>query len=96
MQAIANYMLNLHNENELALILQRLTSVLSSYLERPTSAIPKKDPSMNYIDQLMAYYLDQTDWDIIDKLMKEENEFVLAAFDLFKSDKDQENLVDTL
>ena len=51
---------------------------------------------MNYIDQLMAYYLDQNDWDIIDKLMKEENEFVLAAFDLFKSDKDQENLVDTL
>ena len=24
------------------------------------------------------------------------NEFVMAAFDVFKSDKDQENLVDTL
>ena len=29
-------------------------------------------------------------------MIKEDNEFILAAFDVFKSDKDQENLLDTL
>lgn len=61
MQAIANYMLNISNEFELASILQRLVSVLSQNLERPTSAIPKKDLQMNYIDSLIQFYIDQQD-----------------------------------
>ena len=51
---------------------------------------------MNYIDSLIQFYIDQQDWQIVHKLIKENNEFMLAAIDLFKSDKDQENLLDTI
>jgi len=96
MQSVSNYMLNLYDENELAQILTWLTSVLSNQLERPTSAIPKKDPALNYIDSIISDFIDTNDCQIIHRLYKENNEFVLAAFDLFKSDKDQEDLLDTL
>lgn len=34
--------------------------------------------------------------EILQRLINKEDEFVMAAFDLFESDKDQENLLDTL
>lgn len=66
-------------------------------LERPTSAIPKKDPLMNYIESLIDFYIQNPEEkSMIYRLVRDENEYILAAFDVFKSDKDQENLLDTL
>ena len=33
---------------------------------------------------------------LLNKLIHEENEFVMSAFDVFEADKDTENLVDSL
>lgn len=34
--------------------------------------------------------------ELLNKLIQEENEFVLSCFDVFDSDKDHENLIDSL
>lgn len=44
----------------------------------------------------MYHLRDADDLALLQKLITDENEFVLAAFDVFESDRDQENLLDTL
>lgn len=44
---------------------------------------------MDYLVSLINFYIqDQQDKSLINWLIKEENEFLFAAFDVFKSDKD--------
>lgn len=52
---------------------------------------------MNYVDQLARYHFtDQDDIQLLQKLIHDENEFILSTFDVFESDKDHENLIDSL
>jgi hypothetical protein len=39
---------------------------------------------------------DPDDVQLLNKLVQEENEFVLSCFDVFESDKDHDNLIDSL
>lgn len=44
---------------------------------------------MDYLESLINFYIqDPQDKSLINRLVKEENEFIFAAFDVFKSDKD--------
>jgi len=79
------------------LIRQRLTDRFRYDIERPMSPFPKKDKLINYVNSLATFYIqDKNDVELLQKLIEKEDEFVMAAFDLFESDKDQENLLDTL
>lgn len=40
--------------------------------------------------------ISKDDADVLKGLINSEDEFVMAAFDIFESDKDEENLFDTL
>ena len=52
---------------------------------------------MNFVSSLARkHFQDPEDVQILQKLIHEENEFVLSNFDVFESDKDQENLIDSL
>ena len=42
------------------------------------------------------HFSDPSDLQLLNKLIQEENEFVLSCFDVFDSDKDHDNLVDSL
>ena len=85
------------SQRDLSMRLQRLSDRLRYDLERPTSPFPKKDKLINYVNSLATIYIqDKEDVEILQRLIMKEDEFVMAAFDLFESDKDQENLLDTL
>ena len=85
------------SERELSDELQRLATKLQNHLERPTSPFPKRGHLINYVDSLIAFYIrDKEDVELLRKLIAKDDEYVMSAIDLFASDKDQENLLDTL
>jgi len=67
-------------------------------MERPMSPIPKnKKQLLQFVNSMAQYHFsDKEDLDMLNKLIQEENEFVLSCFDVFDSDKDYENLIDSL
>ena len=67
-------------------------------MERPGSPIPKnKKQLVQFLNSLTSYHFDdKEDIDLLNKLIQEENEFILSCFDVFDSDKDHENLIDSL
>jgi hypothetical protein len=84
-------------EKELSFALARISGRLGTYIERPMSPLPKKDTIMNYLNFFAVNYIkEKEDMSLLLKLVEDENEFVMAAFDVFESDMDNENLVDTL
>ena len=42
------------------------------------------------------HFTDPDDIQLLQKLIHDENEFILSTFDVFDSDKDHENLIDSL
>jgi hypothetical protein len=49
------------------------------------------------VNSLAKYHFnDKDDVDLLTRLINEENEFVLSCFDVFDSDRDYENLIDSL
>ena len=50
------------------------------------------------MNSLARYHLggDPDDVQLLNKLVQEENEFILSCFDVFESDKDHDNLIDSL
>ena len=42
------------------------------------------------------HFSDPDDVQLLNKLIQEENEFILSCFDVFESDKDHDNLIDSL
>ena len=82
---------------ELARTLKRMTDRLSHYIERPKTPRPKKDELMLLVNTVIKDQIeDADDLQILKKLIVDENEFVFAAFDVFVSDRDEEDLLDTL
>lgn len=52
---------------------------------------------LNYVNSLTRYHFnDPDDIQLLNKLIHEENEFILSCFDVFESDKDHDNLIDSL
>ena len=49
---------------------------------------------MNQI--IRFYFQDPNDIALINRLLSEQNEFVLSCIDVYESDRDQENLVENL
>lgn len=86
------------DEHELCQQLNRLAHQVGGYMERPISPIPKnKKQLLQFVNSLTRYHFkDKEDIDLLNKLIQEENEFVLSCFDVFDSDKDHENLIDSL
>ena len=86
------------DEHELCQKLVKLAQQVSGYMERPLSPVPKnKKQLLQFVNSLFRYHFkDKDDIELLNKLIQEENEFVLSCFDVFDSDKDHENLIDSL
>jgi hypothetical protein len=57
----------------------------------------RKQELMTYVNSLARYHFtDPLDVQLLEKLIQEENEFILSIFDVFDSDQDHENLIDSL
>jgi len=87
------------SDRELSHKLQRLSQQLGSYMERPQSPFPRRkaNSQLNFINQLArTYFQDPDDIAMLNKLVHEENEFIVSVFDVYEADKDTENLVDSL
>jgi len=67
-------------------------------IDRPLSPVPKnKKQLLQFLNSLTRYHFkDKDDIELLNRLITEENEFVLSCFDVFDSDKDHENLIDSL
>ena len=83
---------------ELAYKLIPLSQALGAYLERPQSPLPKrKQDLMNQVNMLARYHFrDPDDVQLLQKLIQDENELILAVFDVYESDNNHENLIDSL
>ena len=97
-RVINSYIAKAISDRELSFKLARLAQQLSSYIERPQSPLPrKKNQLLNYVNSLARYHFnDPDDVHLLNKLIQEENEFILSCFDVFESDKDHDNLIDSL
>ena len=75
---------------ELSLRLQRMVERLSTYIERPTSPIPRgKHSLLQFLTVLTQNTLsDRGDQTLLNKLVQDENDYVLSALDVFESDRD--------
>lgn len=92
-----SYIAHIIGERELCPRLQRLSDRMSTYIERPSSPLPRKSSLLEFVSSIVSTYIhDREDVELLQKLIEYENEFVLSAFDVFESDQDQENLLDTL
>ncbi|CDW71526.1 UNKNOWN [Stylonychia lemnae] len=97
-RVINSYIAKNISDRELGFKLARLAQKLSNYIERPQSPLPrKKNQLLNYVNSLARYHFsDPDDVQLLNKLIQEENEFILSCFDVFESDKDHDNLIDSL
>lgn len=95
---INGYITKILDDQELCSKLARLAQVASSGLDRPLSPIPKnKKQLLQFVNSLTKYHFkDREDVELLNRLINEENEFVLSCFEVFDSDKDHENLIDSL
>jgi len=92
-----SYIAHIIGERELCPRLQRLSERMSTYIERPSSPLPRKSSLLEFVNNIASTYTqDREDIELLQKLIEYENEFVLSAFDVFESDQDQENLLDSL
>ena len=52
---------------------------------------------MNYVNSLAEYYFrDPQDVKLLQKFIQEEDAFIMPIFEVFESDRDHENLIDSL
>lgn len=87
-----------HNTSlqELATRLQKLADKRSLYMERPSSPMPKNNQLQFLVESLSRENLMPfEDIEILKKLISEENEFVFSAYDVYESDKDLNELIDS-
>ena len=97
MREFDHYFLHNISLQELGGRLQKLADKLNLYMERPSSPLPKNKQLQFLMDSFVKENLiDNEDIDILQKLIAQENEFVFSAFDVYESDRDQAELVDSL
>lgn len=97
-QVLNTYINRVITDFELSFKLQSLSMTLGAYLERPQSPLPKrKQDLMNQVNMLARnYFKDPDDVQLLQKLIQDENELILAVFDVYESDNNHENLIDSL
>jgi hypothetical protein len=82
---------------ELGNRLQKLADRRALYMERPSSPMPKNNQLQFLIESFSRENLmNQEDIEVLKKLICEEHEFVFSAYDVYESDKDQNELIDSL
>ena len=93
-QVLNTYINRIITDVELAYKLEPLSEALGAYLERPQSPLPKrKQDLMNKVNMLArCHFTDPDDVQLLQKLIHDENELILAVFDVYESDNNHENL----
>eukprot|EP01017_Pseudomicrothorax_dubius_P044527 TRINITY_DN7537_c0_g1_i3.p1 TRINITY_DN7537_c0_g1~~TRINITY_DN7537_c0_g1_i3.p1 ORF type:complete len:1239 (-),score=274.19 TRINITY_DN7537_c0_g1_i3:62-3778(-) len=67
------------------------------YFERPTSPLPRKDELINFMNTVVRQHIkNERDLEILNRLICEGEEKIYSAFQVFESDRDQDDLLDTL
>lgn len=85
------------NQRSLSSKLVKLAERLSQNILRPTSPLPKKDELIKLVNTLVRRRLrDDNDLLLLNKLILEGDELVYSTFEVFESDRDEEDLLDTL
>jgi hypothetical protein len=80
-------------------LIYSLNKILSNPvdIDRPLTPTPQKNKFMKLIDSLeKSLSDDHNDIGLLKSLIQFDNEFVLGAFEVYESDKDIENLIDSL
>ena len=96
-KVINEYIDETYDEDILSKYLSKLAGKLSQYIVRPTSPFPKKDELIKMVNSLVRKRLrDDNDLLLLNKLILDEDELVYSSFDVFESDRDEEDLLDTL
>ena len=96
-KVINDYIHEIFDEDTLSKYLSKLARKLSQYIVRPTSPFPKKDELIKMVNSLVRKRLrDDNDLLLLNKLILDEDELVYSSFDVFESDRDEEDLLDTL
>lgn len=97
MREFDHYFLHSISLRELGNRLQKLADKLSLYMERPSSPIQKNNQLEFLVDSFARDNLiNLDDIEVLKKLILDENEFVFSAFDVYESDRDQGELIDSL
>jgi hypothetical protein len=97
MREFDHYFLHSINLDELGNRLQKLADRLNTYMDRPSSPMPKNNQLQSLVESFLGDSLmDSEDIEVLKKLITEENEFVVSAFDVYESDRDQVELIDSL
>ena len=97
MREFDHYFLHDISLHELGNRLRKLADKLNLYMERPSSPIPKNKQFQYLVDSFAKEYLiEPEDLSILRLLISEENEFVFSAFDVYESDRDQAELLDSI
>ena len=97
MREFDHYFLHNISVPELGNRLQKLADRLNLYMERPSSPLPKNKQLQFLVDSFVRENLIAAeDIEVLRKLIAEENEFVFSSFDVYESDRDQSELVDSL
>jgi len=66
-------------------------------LERPSSPFPVKDELLKLINTLVRDRLkDDSDIKLLNKLAMQGDELLYSSFDVFESDRDEEDFIDTI
>lgn len=96
-KAMGAYENDIYDEQELSFRLVRLAEKLSPYIVRPTSPLPKKDELVKMVNNLVRKRLrDDNQLLLLNKLILEGDELLYSTFEVFESDRDEEDLLDTL
>lgn len=66
-------------------------------MERPSSPFPVKDELLKLINTLVRDRLkDDSDIKLLNKLAMQGDELLYSSFDVFESDRDEEDFIDTI
>jgi len=96
-RALNSYEADMYDYKELSFRLVQLAEKLSPYFVRPTSPLPKKDELIRLVNNLVRKRLrDDNQLLLLNKLILEGDELLYSTFEVFESDRDEEDLLDTL
>ena len=77
--------------------LQALVSKLGGKIERPQSPYKKSEKIQALVkEHVIPFLKDELEIEILNHLIKIEDEVLFSTFDVFESDRDEEELVDTV
>ncbi|KRX04768.1 hypothetical protein PPERSA_06402 [Pseudocohnilembus persalinus] len=91
-----SYLSGIFNEQILQQKLKDLADKLGSYLERPSSPFPRKFQLIKTINTVLSQYFSPEQIKILNDLAQQGNEMIVSAFEVYESDKDFDEFIDTI